>query len=1194
MRDRFNERYIAAIKADCMHECCMEGGFVKLSKADTFIEYCFEMACAHMNRGLDVLTEWRYRKDQYCKITDTIVYDFAHYSKHDSSHSVSILETIELVIGDERIVKLSRGDLWLLLESAYSHDIGMALTGEELCDLWSNPDFKEYLLFCLTSKDTDLKKAANYYQKMDDLLRNRTSQSKREEGKQDDIFEECWPNKIVEYVKWLVSDYIRRQHSKRNLKVRKRVIAQNNSEVPHRLYEMAALVAELHTFDGYDAIMEGLRYREKGIGAELIYPRFTAAMLRLGDVLDVENNRFSLYSVEHMSQMPEESSIHMLKHAAIRHIIITPEEIQVEAESDQIEVCQCAQDWFHLIEQEVQDLIYSWNEIAPPLLRGCTLKRSQCYVYLLDNNNKKHAYHLERQRRFEVDKEKLTDLLAGANFYSNRIDFIREYLQNAMDATRIQLWEDITQGLCGDEIMKKAKERVLQPFDIPKEIYDRYKVKLGVDNIPGDFENLLITVEDRGIGMEKECVDVISTIGTGWRGRRKYDRVIQKMPRWMRPTGGFGIGIQAAFMVTCSVVIMTQTKNEPIGRKITLNAPKSGGEITTEEYQLGHHGTKIELKVPIDIFLRWNNEIDQNDKTKVLYDHVEVERQNIENNIYVDQVGLDEENIMGYTKKVLSIYLRQIIPNPLIGIVVYVQGYKKEAYSLHKDIYKVQELTWNNRKYVILKEPESKGIFGNQQDLKAWDCENEIFVEIWKRKVAEKEKSTICYKNVRMTDEESPLKALADVLDFSLDFMGLQAKRDLKIHRNGFKEGFPLKSYIVGYLQLYLHLLMKEAAVFDMQMRLIQMIYLHENDRKELQEYIKEHPDEFQKITFDGYRVNIQKIELPSEALLNEMQLTEQTQVAEDISKVEETPSISPKLNMANLSLEKKTGNLWELYNQYMKMESDPVELLVASSDRTSYTAEQTEEFSYTEFQSWILQNMHPEEERWKFNANMDEEAKNHVFCHLIEYGIIKENFLWKLLRDRENLIGQKISAHIYDETKHDRRVVFWEFGKKKSIRKNYNSLREFYLRSWSDLEGSFYTEYPEELACLEVTDVPYVSNQIDGQMCYVIRPMTGKWIYQFNQRNSYNINMGRSIITRDAFIKEVMGEDFAHPTEEFGYLMRWVTKYAKHEETRRNVHFVWDMYKKYVGGIYDENTDIVIPGKVSWDEMIKKMKGDK
>ena len=72
--------------------------------------------------------------------------------------------------------------------------------------------------------------------------------------------------------------------------------------------------------------------------------------------------------------------------------------------------------------------------------------------------------------------------------------------------------------------------------------------------------------------------------------------------RWMRPTGGFGIGIQSAFMVTSSVTIMTQTENETVGRKITLNAPKSGGEVITEEYQLGHHGTKIEIKVPVDIF----------------------------------------------------------------------------------------------------------------------------------------------------------------------------------------------------------------------------------------------------------------------------------------------------------------------------------------------------------------------------------------------------------------------------------------------------------------------------------------------------------------------------------------------------------------------------------------------------------------
>ena len=120
-------------------------------------------------------------------------------------------------------------------------------------------------------------------------------------------------------------------------------------------------------------------------------------------------------------------------------------------------------------------------------------------------------------------------------------------------------------------------------------------------------------------------------------------------------------------MVTSSVTIMTQTENETVGRKITLNAPKSGGEVITEEYQLGHHGTKIEIKVPVDIFLLLNSEIAQYDKTKVRYDRVEVERQNIESNVYADKVGFDEENIKGYTRKVLLSYLNQIIPNPPVG-----------------------------------------------------------------------------------------------------------------------------------------------------------------------------------------------------------------------------------------------------------------------------------------------------------------------------------------------------------------------------------------------------------------------------------------------------------------------------------------------------------------------------------------------
>ena len=81
-----------------------------------------------------------------------------------------------------------------------------------------------------------------------------------------------------------------------------------------------------------------------------------------------------------------------------------------------------------------------------------------------------------------------------------------------------------------------------------------------------------------------------------------------------------------------------------------------------------------------------------------------------------------------------------------------------------------------------------------------------------------------------MTGVENPLSALDEVLDISLDFMGLQAKRDLKIHRNEFREDFSLEEYIVRYLQLYFHSSLEHSGEYDMKMRLLQMLYLPDSD----------------------------------------------------------------------------------------------------------------------------------------------------------------------------------------------------------------------------------------------------------------------------------------------------------------------------------------------------------------------------
>ena len=144
------------------------------TKADTFIEWCFEQKLYGIQNGADILNEWKNRKREYESYIAATVFDFQHYSQHDASHSINILNAIELVLGRKRVKELSASDLWLLLECAYFHDTGMALSNEEIRELWTgNDEFKSFLYTALETNDFDKKQAALYYKQMNDLLSGR-------------------------------------------------------------------------------------------------------------------------------------------------------------------------------------------------------------------------------------------------------------------------------------------------------------------------------------------------------------------------------------------------------------------------------------------------------------------------------------------------------------------------------------------------------------------------------------------------------------------------------------------------------------------------------------------------------------------------------------------------------------------------------------------------------------------------------------------------------------------------------------------------------------------------------------------------------------------------------------------------------------------------------------------------------------
>ena len=71
---------------------------------------------------------------------------FVTFSLHDSSHSRSIIKNIERFLGVDRIEQLSITDTFILLVCAYAHDFGMALTIEDIYELLSSNDLRDFIV----------------------------------------------------------------------------------------------------------------------------------------------------------------------------------------------------------------------------------------------------------------------------------------------------------------------------------------------------------------------------------------------------------------------------------------------------------------------------------------------------------------------------------------------------------------------------------------------------------------------------------------------------------------------------------------------------------------------------------------------------------------------------------------------------------------------------------------------------------------------------------------------------------------------------------------------------------------------------------------------------------------------------------------------------------------------------------------
>lgn len=540
----------------------------------------------------NLLSVWNINKKMCHDVLSTVVMNYPHYTKHDITHCEAIITNIEMLLGEEAIRVLSPTDTWLLLHAAYLHDLGMVIECRKIEDNWESAEFQEYLHELEDSEDDSLAENAKFINSLGVEL-----------GKKENVM--AWPVRVRYAVTLLIADYYRRKHaedSKSYIKDFGSVFHIDfgfNGLIQQRLITLLADIVYLHT-ESSQKILE-LDYQTNGYNADYAHPRFLAQMLRMGDLLDADNNRFNTANETVFGRIPDSSKNHWEKHLSARHILVTPNVIEYRADCGKVEVYRETRVFLSWLKEEIEFWTFHWKNIMPKAIKGNAPTLGKCELLL---NGVPDIQGLS-DLRFSISPERAFEVIEGSNIYEDHFVFLREVIQNALDACKLQLWRDISEKRYRSWVKEKDNGE-LQPYEIKKEVFGNYKVEVRLYNY--DENHFKIVIKDNGIGMSVEQLKRICDVGVSYLGDKRKKQEINGMPLWLRPTAGFGIGLQSIFLIADEFEIYSKSSvEEGIYARVTSRR-RNGYVQVSKSNALKSQGTEIHIIVSRDINFKYGIE----------------------------------------------------------------------------------------------------------------------------------------------------------------------------------------------------------------------------------------------------------------------------------------------------------------------------------------------------------------------------------------------------------------------------------------------------------------------------------------------------------------------------------------------------------------------------------------------------------
>ena len=538
-----------------------------------------------------LMSQWEFDEKLVGKSLENVGGYYPHFSSHNESHSQQILVNIERLLGSN-IDKLTATDTWLILEAAYWHDIGMLFNADEVQKVFEEDDFKEYVESLANDNTQDLHEFAKVW---------------HEDGWNKALINHSDPHTGVEKYRQMIAEWYRRGHAKNSNSVvldpfEKLGISSPRTELlPKRIYRYLGQICWAHGLGFDDYVMKTLPFRQTGMGTENCHPRFVACLLRLGDLFDIDDNRFCPVMARQVGNMPSFSETHKHKHQAIREFQLDNETVSITAIcSTEMAYIEC-RNWFDWIKEEIQNQMSQWKNIVPHRDFGLLPTINKLDVEMTD----KKILLNNKPMKFSLDEKKVIELLQGNNLYHGMGDVVRELLQNAIDATFIRVWIDAKQDPEKIKILKDGNPYNSQVI----EIIEGYSINLNLELVRTTEElNSIwkLSIIDNGTGISSEDLSYMQYMGGSNKNVWKT-KTVKEMPLWMKPSGTFGIGLHSAFLLNKDLPseyqhlkYITKSINSHEILEVKLNSPLSKDDgfcfiKKLEDNSFKRYGTTTEI-----------------------------------------------------------------------------------------------------------------------------------------------------------------------------------------------------------------------------------------------------------------------------------------------------------------------------------------------------------------------------------------------------------------------------------------------------------------------------------------------------------------------------------------------------------------------------------------------------------------------